>query len=1405
MEQPPPTQSVRPRRIRRSCVAGLRFLVAGWILAACHLSEWLRGGVLELDGHGSYVELPERLGEDLQEFTIELRVRWDHLGYYDSPLHFGDKSHAIAFNHQSLGFQTPVAFVQPGSLAPVKATGSGLLTPGRWAHLAATVTPRGIRLYFNGVCVATNNTPIPPGVLGAAPFRWLGRSPWEDNGYFRGGLDDVCLWGRVLTDEELRRRPHTSLTGDEAGLVAAWTFEAEEGSGDGRVSWSVGRNRLAARLRSQARVVPGDASANESYPMPASLDGVVESNVGPIHAGDVRLWRGGRLVGEAILGAGGLFHMDIVPSMETCELEVLAGEFGAWEAVQLNPGERRALRLLLRPCRSVVGRVVTMNGIPQAGVEISAIRLDSTSSPGRERELAAVRTDLSGRFEFLNLRSGRYRLVCPVSVDALPGNRGADPEILCNVEAGRVETVPDFRLPRLHSGHRWRRFGKDEGLPDLRVNAIEPDAAGNVWFGTQGGLSRFDGATVKTWRREDGLPANSVSALAMDSQQTLWIGTEDGLVALRDGRMVGTPTPGAPDRAITSIAVGSDRSLWVAAHSGLFLWNGRQWARFGPEDGLPSRLVRHLKAYPDGTLTAWTDGGVVVWRNGRFEVQGAGDPFVGLPAPETGWEQSRRFTLGFHPSDWRTTPAGETWAIAGGLYHHNGRRWSRSQLGEEGSWDEIVGAMSRDHRGTIWLGTLGKGAWYRVEDRVTQFTEEDGLPGRVVHATARGADGSLWIGVNGGVARLRSGELQAWTPVDGLPFRRVRSLLVDRSGRLWLGTDVGVAWFDGEEFVLVPNSPRIEIRSLSEGPDGSVWIATAGDGIHRWTPREGISRFGAERGIWEGHLNSIHAAQNGFIWYAQDLYVARIEPDRVVHTVVTASGDPGPGRDHSSRIISYAGGTTDDRLTTVTLSLAEARDGTLWTGTYAQGLLRYRDGVWTHFPSSPDAPFGAILSVHVAPDGRLWCGTLSGAFVFDGDLWGLIDKRDGLAGNEVSSIRSDPDGTLWFGTDQGLTRYVPLRRATKVDLSVVEASELSTGSDGILTVLAGERITLNAAAEPTSQVRWRTVGPRGGAGSWTALDTSFSRTWRAETPGLYSLEVMSVDRDLNRSKPARLEIRVRQPWFRNAWALTSFWTGGGALLMATTFLGIRNRRIRAETERLRREAADGAEQERLRGQFARELINTQEAERRRLAGELHDSLGQELLLIRNTALLAAQAGRDGLSNGPLEEIAERASRTIQEVRSIAYALRPQELDRLGLIRALRTLCEEMTEAAGLELVFETDPIRGQLGSDAEIALYRAVQEGLSNVVRHAKARRVEFGILEMGGQVVARLRDDGVGFSPPPDSADRSGLGLVGMSERMRLVGGTCSVSSVTSSGTEVEFRIPLRKSNPVSSSNLAS
>jgi signal transduction histidine kinase len=210
--------------------------------------------------------------------------------------------------------------------------------------------------------------------------------------------------------------------------------------------------------------------------------------------------------------------------------------------------------------------------------------------------------------------------------------------------------------------------------------------------------------------------------------------------------------------------------------------------------------------------------------------------------------------------------------------------------------------------------------------------------------------------------------------------------------------------------------------------------------------------------------------------------------------------------------------------------------------------------------------------------------------------------------------------------------------------------------------------------------------------------------------------------------------------------------------------------------------------ERVSRDSVRRVVAAQELERKRLARELHDETGQAL----TSVLLGLKTVED--ANDPAEmrsaaaELRELVVGTLQDVRRLAVELRPKALDDFGLEAALERLADTFREQT--EIGVEVEARTGdRLPAEIETALYRIVQEALTNVVKHAHARHVSIVVTRKDGGVAALIEDDGRGFEP---GTDDHGLGLVGMRERVSLLGGRLAVESAAGSGTTVVAEVPL-------------
>jgi signal transduction histidine kinase len=212
--------------------------------------------------------------------------------------------------------------------------------------------------------------------------------------------------------------------------------------------------------------------------------------------------------------------------------------------------------------------------------------------------------------------------------------------------------------------------------------------------------------------------------------------------------------------------------------------------------------------------------------------------------------------------------------------------------------------------------------------------------------------------------------------------------------------------------------------------------------------------------------------------------------------------------------------------------------------------------------------------------------------------------------------------------------------------------------------------------------------------------------------------------------------------------------------------------------------------------FAGRLISVQEEERRRLAREIHDDLTQRLAVLAMEAGIFEKTWKD-LPGPVLEKLSDMKNQLVkisEDVHSISRQLHPSILDDLGLVRASESECVRFSKREGLSVNFHDHNIPCPIPEDISLGLYRIIQECLSNVARHAKARNVSIFLIGVENGIQLTIKDDGVGFDPAK-VRHKEGLGLSSMRERVRLIHGKIAIHSVPGQCTEIKVQAPLKES----------
>lgn len=915
-------------------------------------------------------------------------------------------------------------------------------------------------------------------------------------------------------------------------------------------------------------------------------------------------------------------------------------------------------------------------------------------------------------------------------------------------------------------------------LPGNDVTCLFEDSRGVLWIGTWGGgLAWLDPVTRHfiSYRHRRGdpssLPDDRVRCLWEDLQGTLWVGTWNGLARVRDGKMEKVISARESPEVKEVICITGD------THNNIFLGSNGQGILLLGSDGAthsPSGALRTLS----GALMSRSIAFVHEDRTGRYWV-GTNDS--GLISWLPGQKVVTHLATPSNPEGIPSTQVGAVFEDAnGGLWfgtNGNGicrfdRRWERFQSyrsnpqAKKSLANGDVRAICSDYPGRIWVGTMGGGLYEFSQEHET-FTHASHIPGRKaetigdnVIALVSDPMKRLWIGTGGG-------GLLAWRPGSSVCTRYrhdpashtslanniIYSLCWDHQNTLWVGTSAGLDRLDPatNHFVHYVPSPTDNntlsgstVYSLYEDRERNLWVGTWGRG-----------------------LSVLDSSRTRFTRYLHD---------------------PADSTSLSNNTV---------------LCCVEDEVGTIWVGTQGGGLDRFdaRRRQFVHLTDRNGLPNNVVNSILCDGHGRLWISTNHGICCFDAGSKTFLnfDVRDGLQNNEfnVGASFAKSDGMMYFGGIEGLTVFHPdsihesdwagrviltsfrvFDRPVRLSRPISEMKhvELSYAEN----FFSFEFVALDFFNPQKVMYRYKMDGFDE---DWVLAGTRRYASYTHLDPGEYVFRVSASNHAglWGQGGPA-VQIRIVPPFWQTWWFRL-----GGALCMLAAVFGVYQRRVNA----LMRE-------KRMQQEFSLQLMELQESERKRIAGELHDSLGQDLLVIRNRALLGLKdTGGSKLAHDQLDQISSVATQAINEVREISYNLRPYQLDRLGLTKAILSITSRF--ASPVKFSMSVDPIDDEIGKDQAIHVYRIVQEGINNILKHAGASEAEVGIRVESVNIVINIHDNGIGLvqKEATDASGRRGFGLMGITERAKVLNGTATFNSSAGSGTTLTIVIPRRKTLP--------
>lgn len=933
--------------------------------------------------------------------------------------------------------------------------------------------------------------------------------------------------------------------------------------------------------------------------------------------------------------------------------------------------------------------------------------------------------------------------------------------------------------------NRFVNFMHQESNPSSisinQIRSVLEDSKNNFWVGTStGGLNRFMKFENEFIHYEcnpddpDCIKSNSIRCIFEDSRKNLWFGTwgeglkryEHSTGKFIDYKNYSTNEPNA--NRINSIFEDSSGNIWLATNLGLNKLNESEktFREYKKDDntGLSDNLVSSIFEFEPGIFLVGTrTGGLNLFNEAEEKftsVQFSEKKFSGI--------SSNSIMQIFE------CRSGNIWiAMHGGGLNKFSRIQKKimhiCQNDEEGNElkSNRIFSLYEDNKGILWIGTNDEGLhkYDRKCNLISQFSfNGKKLTDMNISFIGENSKGELLVGTQLGglnIVNFTEGNITVYKfetgNVKSLSHNYITSV-IEEDNCLWVSTyGGGLNKIDlvNNEIKHYRHNPENEkslgsdrIRTMIKTSDGSYWLGLDTGGLNRFIPER------------ESFIRYVHNEDDSNTLSGNDVLV-----------------------------------------------LYEDSKNRFWIGTSGDGLNLFDidKEKFSRYSMLDGMPNNTIYGILEDDCGNIWLSTNNGISKFDlsKNIFRNFDEKDGFQGNEFnqSAYLKLRSGELAFGGQNGLNIFDPEKISDNehIPAVVITGLQIFNKDAGIPGKDSPLKETINFTKEINLTFRESVFSFEFSALDFTMPEKNkyaykmegFEKNWNFSgsrrfatytnlNPGSYVFRVIGSNNDgVWNGIGTSVKVNISPPFWKTIW-----FKGFSALMLMGIAGGFYKRRI----NQIKKEQD-------AQSLFTRKLIETQEDERKRIAAELHDSLGHDLLITKNKLLLTAKNpdANESILND-VNEVTEIISGAIQNVREISYSLHPYQIERLGFTKAIASIIERVNKNTNIRIYSSLDDADKMLPPEIEINLYRIVQEIMNNIVKHSGATEALLNMNKSDKNISIFISDNGNGFDVDTimNKKSGSGFGLKGMLERVKLIGGTLELNSSPRSGTEIKLTVYL-------------
>jgi len=979
-----------------------------------------------------------------------------------------------------------------------------------------------------------------------------------------------------------------------------------------------------------------------------------------------------------------------------------------------------------------------------------------------------------------------------------------------------------------YDGRKFRIYMNNaddkSSLPGNYIKTIFEDKDDNIWIGTLGGgLSKFNRElnNFTNYHPDSNATENElITSICEDSDANLWIGCfEKGLIKydirrnkFYDLNKITGSKKKIIDGGIYTMLIDSNQMLWIGTwNKGIYLFDLKaEKFMMSVNDFRENNFfgeTRIFSLFEDSKKNVWigTSEGAVVFNNNRSSVR----TFINDPASENSISQNHVSAICEDKDNniWLATKrAGLNKLI---ISENRIERYYSSESDPGSISGDALLTLYCDDSNVLWAGTFGYGVsrhdglkkkFYSINDLTSQNRSPN--ISNVISVLAS-SENDLWIGTmidglfkydhkNNAVKNYKgtaagNGELRG---------SMITCLEKDNVGGIWIGTSAGGLnkydqGKDAFDYFEYGSTGAYRVHSICRDKSENIlWLGTQEHGLLCFdTVTEKFINDGMKRSSphHSSDVKVVFADSCGLIWVGTNKSgLIKYSPERKTVEVFIH---------HTADLKSIS-----DNTVTV---ICEDKSSDLWIGTLYGGLNKFSRGTnkFERIFLGNDMNNIIISGIIADEKNNLWISSNQGIIFFNTALRKarLYDTSDGLINKEFNdgAYCSSGDGIFCFGGVNGVNYFKPAEITNNpyipniaiTDFQIFNKSENRSEQNSYLKEDVNEISEINLShRESVFSFEFAALSynnpdkneyaykMEGFDKDWIYSGKRNFITYTNLEAGDYTFRVKGSNNDgVWNEEGTGVRMHITPPFWKTWW----FRSMSAASAAGAAGLSYNRKLVKIEKERRSQE------------EFSKKLIDSQEQERKKIASELHDTIAHDILITKNKAVIGLRYSEDPEKiKSILNEISDISSGTLNDVRSISYNLNPPQLERLGLTKAIKSIVNRISHSTDIEFSVTVEDIDKLLSQELEINVFRILQECFNNILKHSKATRSDLRIFKNKESITILVSDNGIGFS----NEQRYGLGLKGITERIKLYKGILTIESEAGHGTTVNINIPYKQ-----------